>query len=811
MKITFFFISCVYNYFFRLDAMHNTLSISREHLLLVFKGLVMGILCFVLLLNSANANVSDLKVRGVILDSLSESPIENATVQLLFENIIIKTELSKYDGSFSFSNQKKGKFLLTVSHIGYKTQNILINIDEQILPNISIKLQLDQVDLAEITIKATKPLVSQLNGEIIYQIEGSIWQNSGNALNIINRIPILKGRSGSAYLLYGTKVVFLIDSKPAEAIGINLEAVLSNLGTGEIDKIEILTSPPPSLARFGNPIVNIKTIKLKTFGSLINLNHGFARGKSNRFNNGIKYTFKQNNLLLGISLLQSQINQFTKTNSTKVSPTFDLMDSESLKTKTDYYYMKLSGEYSSKKLGEINISFAHKNITLPSFKTNIGQYKFTNNIDNLILNSNANAKSFQNIAGIDLGKKFDNIFNIKTSIEIGQYDIKNEENISLTRMEKVSTFENPWNRNIVFKNYYFENESKIGEMKLTAGIFYKTSESDTKFIKNVGSNTTSSNSFKYLEKIQSTFVTSKFVKGKSDFTLGLNLEHTNVDGLSNTASKNINFFSLLPTLAFNYQINDTKSLSIAYQKGINRPDYEWLNQQELYKNPYNKNIGGGVLQPTIYNKITVSNTFANGFTLTGIYANQVNRYSFYPLVSGNQVNFSAININKFYYLYYSGAYQKYFSKIWYFSADLSGYYSNLKSTDYGIKNAGYTQQFSLSNYFTFKKLGQFGITSSYNTTDYADSYRFLPQFSLNVEYSKSIFRKNGSINISFSDLTNSLKDRFVYKLDNFTVKDTYKYETRLLKLLINYKFGNKNVKSVSPRNSKAETEIGRLK
>ncbi|MES2797400.1 MAG: outer membrane beta-barrel family protein [Bacteroidota bacterium] len=763
-------------------------------------------------LNSATAKVFDLKVRGVILDSISQAPIENATVQILFEKQPYKTALSKYDGSFNIPVIENGQYELTISHVGYKTYTIPISINEGVNLNFTIKLQLDQIDLKEITVKANKPLISQKNGEITYQIEGGIWQNSGNALNVINRIPILKGRSGSAYLLFGSKVVFLLDGKPIESMGVTLDAVLSNFGSDEIDKIELLLSPPPSLARFGRPIVNIKTIKLKDNGSLFNLNHGYCRGINDRFNNGIKYSLKENNLLLNVAFLQSHITQLSKTSSIKEITPLRFNDIENIHSKSNLLDYKLAGEYSTVKLGTVNFSYDHRNLSSPINRNAIGRYYLINKIDSLSLFADTKTKSYQDLAGLDYKKTFSQYFNVKASFEIGQYDINNQENITVARIEEQSKFANPWSRNIKFQNYYLENESKFGDLKLTAGLFYKTSESLTEYIKNVGSPTNTNNSFTYLENIFSTFVNSNIVKGKTDITLGLNLEKTAIDGLNNSDSKKVDFYSLLPSLSINHQISETKSLNISYNRGINRPEYEWLNQQELFRNPYNKHVGGGVLLPTIYNKVSLTSTFASGLTLSGIYSNQTNRYSFFPFITNsNTINYSAINISNFYYLYGSVSFQKYLSKIWYFSTDLSGYYSNLKSKDYGIKNSGYTQQFSVSNYLTFKKIGQFGLTSTYNTTDFADAYKFLPQFSLNIEYSKSIFRKNGTVNLSFSDLTNSLKDRYVYQLNSFSVRDNYKFETRLLKLSVNYKLGNKSVKATSPRNPKSETEIERLK
>lgn len=750
------------------------------------------------------------KVSGIVLDSLSESPMENASIQLHIENKLVKSALSLEDGSFNFSIDKVGLYSLTISYIGYKVQIIPIKIEAENLAQIIVKLEIEGVDLKEISVKANKPLVSQKKGEVTYQIEGGIWQNSGNALSIINRIPVLKGRSGSAYLLYGTKVVFLLDGKPVESVGVSLDLALANLSTSEIEKIEILQSPPPSLARFGSPIVNIKTLKQKENGNLYNLNHAVGKGLSNRFGNGIKYAMKQNNLLLGLSISQSQVNQLSKINSTKIAPKLILTDSERLLSKTNLYDFKFNSEFGTNKSGIFMLILNHKNIFEPNNATTLGHYQIGNIVDSLIIFSNAQVKTNQNVASLDYGKTFSSIINLKTSFEIGQFNIKNAENIHLKRLENIQKFTNPWERGISFNSFYLENESKFGNWKIIEGVNLKNSLSTTNFLKNVGNLATINNIFKYQEHNFSTFLNTNYSKAKSDLSININLEKTNIDGFSDSDSKKIDFYSLLPSFTYNYQINDGKSLTLVYARGLKRPGYEWLNQQELYKNPYTKDIGGGVLAPTIFNKFSISSSFENGLTLTGIYSNQKNRYSFFPFLKDNNVKYTAINIKNYYYLYYSASFQKYFSKIWYFSTDVSGYYSNIKSLDYGIRTSGYTQQFSISNYLTFKKLGQFGLTSSYNTTDYSDSFQFLPQFSLNLEYSKSIFKKQGTLNVSLSDLTNSLNDRFRYKLSNFLVQDNYKYETRLLKISINYSLGNKSVKT-SQGNSKTESEHERLK
>lgn len=257
------------------------------------------LLCLYGLLSSAQSPI--LRIRGQVVDSLTNAPLENTTLQLFQGANLLKSVQSRYDGTFIFNQIAAGNYQIKISYVGYKNRQISIDLTEK-QQNLIVKLNLDQVDLTEVTIKAKKPLVSQQNGAITYQIEGSIWQNSGNAQSLINRIPVLKGRSGGSYLLYGAKVTFLLDGKPIDNNGQGIETILETLGAIDLEKIEIIQNPAPNLARYGRPLVNIKTLKMKDNGTLYSLTHGYGRGINDRFNNGLKFNLKKEQLAFGYSL-----------------------------------------------------------------------------------------------------------------------------------------------------------------------------------------------------------------------------------------------------------------------------------------------------------------------------------------------------------------------------------------------------------------------------------------------------------------------------------------------------------------------------
>lgn len=495
-----------------------------------------------------------------------------------------------------------------------------------------------------------------------------------------------------------------------------------------------------------------------------------------------------------------------------MSPGLRFTDSEIALYTDKIYKLKLDTEFGTTKTGTFNVLLDLQQSNRPSSKNSDGNYELADYITTIKQKALATSEYQQGFASLDYGKSWNAYWNLKSSIELGSYDNSNIESLTLYQNTTLSTFDNPWSRAIQYQNYYLENNSTIHAHKITSGFSIKNSQSNTQFIQNVGRENSAASQFDYDEKISSFFLNDQISKGEFEYTLAITLEKTDVQGGNGPLSQKLNFVSFLPNFAINHQNASGTTWSLNFDRSISRPGYTWLNQQELFRNLYVRNIGGGVLRPTLSHKFTASISWPIGLSLTGIVSQQKDRYSFFPFLASNAVvSYSAINVKNFYYGYYSLAYQKYLSNKWYISADLSGYYSHIDSEKLGIENKGYTQQVALSNYFIFPKAGQFGIHASYNSTDYADSYRFLPQYYLNLEYSKAIFRKKGSINISLSDVFNKLKDRQRYQLKDFMVSDNYKFETRLFKIALNYKFGNTAVKSVANPLNKSEKEKERIK
>lgn len=760
---------------------------------------------FFLVLFISSSKLFGNEIKGIIVDSVSNLPLENATIKLskFNQGDSLKITLSKSDGSFIFSNIDNGKYNMTVSYIGYQSKEIYLDLMNN--SELVIKLINSTTVLNEVLISANKQLVYKEQGKIIYQIEGGIWQNSGSAQDIIGRIPIIKGR-GSSFLLFGSKIVFLLDGKPMETPGFNLEMALANLTSTEIDKIEILQNPPQSLSRYGNTIINIKSNKLKDNGSLVNLTNSYGFSINHRFNNNVKYSFKKNEFLANFQFTHGIGWLTTKSESLRqiYEPSFsDFKDFDELLNKYNNGALKVGFEYSKPKIGSINfeLQINNKNNNDHNFQKSV--FDIDMKIDSIIILSEAQSRIHNNFINFDYKKKVSSLININLNIENCLYRNDNSQLFVFNN----KNLENPWDRKISYNNIYLQNESQIKNLFITYGIYFKNSNSATNFLQSIDQSNASSINFSYKENLISYFSNAKRSYEKGELSFGLNLEQNRITGNSQVYYKQIKFINFLPTLNYNFNFSETSSIGVSYERGIIRPDFEWLNQQEVYKNPFFNHVGGGVLSPIIYDNINLTSTLNQNLTLTAIYSNQKNRFSFIPFITKeNFISYSAINVDKYYYLYLSAAYEKDFSNWWHFSVDLSGYYSKTNSKTFQRVNSGVTYQLSTSNFFTINKQNKFGITTSYNSIDHSDLYDFLEQFSLNLDYNKSIFKGKVNLSCSLSDILNTIKDRYFYDYKQLKVLDKYKNETRRFRLVLSYKFGNNNVKdkakpSISDSNS----------
>ncbi|RYZ57602.1 MAG: carboxypeptidase regulatory-like domain-containing protein [Chitinophagaceae bacterium] len=242
-------------------------------------------------------------IRGSVLDD-KKNPLSEASVLLLQakDSALVKGSLTTKSGQFAFDQVATGNYLVQVSYSGFK------NVYQPVSPaNATENLQLPAITVSEkesvlqaVTVSAKKPLFEQQIDRMVINVASSITNAGSTALDILMRSPgivvnqqnntiSMSGKEGVSVMLNGK-----LSRMPIEA----LVQMLAGMSSANIEKIELITTPPANFDAEGNAgFINIvlkKNMNDGTNGSLsatagyglkggpvtggsINLNHRVAR------------------------------------------------------------------------------------------------------------------------------------------------------------------------------------------------------------------------------------------------------------------------------------------------------------------------------------------------------------------------------------------------------------------------------------------------------------------------------------------------------------------------------------------------------
>ncbi|CEN34628.1 outer membrane beta-barrel family protein [Capnocytophaga cynodegmi] len=131
--------------------------------------------------------------------------------------------------------------------------------------------------------------------------------------------------------------------------------------------------------------------------------------------------------------------------------------------------------------------------------------------------------------------------------------------------------------------------------------------------------------FLYTEDTQALYADwAKSFGKKWSIKAGLRGENTQTKGVSVLANNKIhkrNFFKLFPTLYIQYKIDENHNISANVNRRIHRPQFFSLNPGRLYMNPKSYVVGNPFLQPTYLLGATLNYSYKHWLTFQLTYSN----------------------------------------------------------------------------------------------------------------------------------------------------------------------------------------------
>ncbi|MCX6156191.1 MAG: outer membrane beta-barrel protein [Candidatus Kapabacteria bacterium] len=252
-------------------------------------------LYIILFLSIANfAFAESFSVVGKVTDSTSKEPLIGATALLINLGTKDSTKTGKFSdkkGNFEFENVDKGKYLLKISYIGYKTysKNIFVNKD---LNLGNLFLQVSEIEGETLEVTATATVGTQRGDTTEYNAGNIKSQPDANAEDVVKKLPGVQLDVDGKLKAQGEEVKkVLVDGK--QFFGDDPTLTLRSLPADIIDKVQVFDkwSDQSEFTGFddGNSskALNIITKKNKRVGRFGKAYAGY--GTLDRYNAGLNF------------------------------------------------------------------------------------------------------------------------------------------------------------------------------------------------------------------------------------------------------------------------------------------------------------------------------------------------------------------------------------------------------------------------------------------------------------------------------------------------------------------------------------------
>ena len=752
-------------------------------------------------------------LKGKILNQ-NNKPVEFADV-LLFQNDSIHNQTyTDILGVFSVI-LNKGKYQLKIEQFGQEYFDQLTEINGNKDLGI-IKVQ-DEKSLKAVTVTARKKIIEQKVDRLVYNIENSIASQGMNGLEALRNTPMVNVINENVSIVGKGNVSIMINDRMLNLSGTELTNYLQSLRSDDIEKIEVITTPPSKYDSQGNSgIINIILKKNPNIGWSGSINTSYNRNIYNGYRNGATINYQSNKINTSLKLRQNNSAYKPKGTNNLLGNTNSIYTSEIRKDTSKSLGLNYSLDYKINEKQNIGIiyDFNHQNYKMNAEGSSIYQTKSVNDSTLMTIQNQRwktpthTINTFYDIKLDSLGRKLSfagNYLN-NTPKKLNDFDTKNVVNNDYTTIKnnsrmKYSIFSAQSDLILPLSWFNIETGLKYTLLNNTSNVsFYEFDGHD--FILNAKN----SNDFHYKENNYAVYGSfQKDFDKKWSAKAGLRYEYTSLNGFTpseETSKLSKKYGKIFPTAYINFKPSANHSFTLNYSKRINRPDFQSLNPFRWYTNPYIYYTGNPTLQPSFNDNVELNYSYKGKLTL-GIY-NQYSRNNYSNIArftDGIYSNFfensydqnkTGINIG-----YYTT-----FFKIWETSINTNVSYTTTKPTITELEALKvYSMSYSIYNTITLNQNKTwFLILNFWHTLPFTyANIRLRDQLEFSPGIKASFLDKKIQANFVITDVFKTMKNKgYSYNGEYRSEFDQYN-DYRGFKLSITYSFGNDKVKGMNKK------------
>lgn len=599
------------------------------------------IYAFLFICIAAFAQKSPGLLTGIVLDATNSTPADGASVQLYSskDSAFSRRQLTDTKGNFTIENLPFGIYRLHISYTGYGQlvlDSINIRAERYDFDLGDLKLQKSETELNSVIVYAEKPLIENKDGKVVYNVSESALSAGSNTSELLKNMPLISNDPNGRLLLKGKEPKILIDDKPVDLTAQQLTELLESLPGGSIERIELMTTPPPQYATEQGGVINIVTRKGRIgWIGRATVSAG-SRGEGTAT---VNLTYRNKKLMVGIiagagaSVLNG--NSYSRRQNIYTDSTNYFRTDAFYKNKNLRPNLRLQLDYEASK--KVQWSFVAQ--ANSSYANNMSTTEYTNldRFEKIYRLSNRTNRTHSDNISLNLqpsftyrGSRPGEILRI-----IGSYAYGNTDNSRRFFQQFLNPDASPtgvdstqdqltdntshntsvrinYDVPLAIKNLSFSTgttwNNNINQNVLNTFFLRKT---DNFFARN---NRLSSN-FHFTQNIYTVRAGLSFrVPKRWQMTANLQAEKTNFYFSykdSNTRQGN-DYWNIMPSFTIRRDLTERTNISGVYRKSVRRPGIWELNPAIDYGDPYNLRFGNPTLEPSLAHNFDLNFSTSKG-------------------------------------------------------------------------------------------------------------------------------------------------------------------------------------------------------
>lgn len=182
-------------------------------------------------------NAQEIMLSGSVKDSLSPLPNANILAKPVSDNEQMTFAFSKNDGSYSLKLQKNATYEISISYLGYTSENFTINTtNDDIQKNFTLKPITNELE--EVVINYKIPLIVKQD-TLIYNVESFADGGERKLRDLLKNLPGVEVDREGNVTVQGKKVSRVLVENKTFFTG-NSKLAVNNIPSDAVNKVEIL-------------------------------------------------------------------------------------------------------------------------------------------------------------------------------------------------------------------------------------------------------------------------------------------------------------------------------------------------------------------------------------------------------------------------------------------------------------------------------------------------------------------------------------------------------------------------------------------